>query len=85
MATLVRESRSTNPYIVQLREQLAGQQSTAVDWLVIAHNDPHMIQRLADCTLQVHALLYIAESGVFLAYGVQTKAFRPLMDTSSAM
>lgn len=48
MPSAVRESRFANPYVEELREQLAHQERSAVDWLVIAHNDVQLIQRLAD-------------------------------------
>ena len=47
MSSTFAEPCSTNPHVASLQETIANDQAK-VDCLIIAHNDPQMIQLLAD-------------------------------------
>ena len=58
MISPLAEPRSaTGPHISQLRRQLRLQGQYPVDWLVIAHNDLPLLQRLADALADTSAVL----------------------------
>ncbi len=62
MISTVHETTNVNPYLTSLQNLVDGKEAS-LDWLVIAHNDPVMLQRLSNIIDEsASALLQIPQS-----------------------